>query len=96
MINKYKIYNSIMESVSKELQNILQFNNSNIFNTEESQYNYNEKDSLIYRNIENKIQNDILLTDEEAKYYIKANNGISECLLDKLLNGNKVSNNLIN
>ena len=36
---KKKLYESIMESVSKELQNILQFNDSDIFNKEDFQYN---------------------------------------------------------
>ena len=48
-MNKKKLYNSIMESVSKELQNILQFNNSDIFNKEDSQYEYNEKNSIVYK-----------------------------------------------
>ena len=74
-MNKKKLYNSIMESISKQVKKIINetidFNNSDIFNKEESQYEYDDKDSLVYRTIENKIQNDKRITEEEAIYYFK-------------------------
>ena len=66
-MNKKKLYNSIIESVSKELQNILQFNNSNIFNREESQYEYDEKDSTVYTIILRKLKNAEQVSVEEYK-----------------------------
>ena len=52
-MNKNKLYNLIIESVSKELQNILQFDNSNIFNNEDSYFEFDdsyESNTTVYKN----------------------------------------------
>ena len=71
-MNKKKLYNSIMESVSKELQNILQFDNSYIFNKEESQYDdSNIIDNYTYKNILEKLKNAEQVSNEEYEYVHK-------------------------
>ena len=68
-MNKKKLYNLIMESVSKELQNILQFNNSDIFNKEESQYNRSDIiDNYTYKTILEKLKNAKQVSNEEYEY----------------------------
>ena len=98
-MNKKKLYDSIMESISKQVKKILNeiidFNNSDIFNKEESQYEYDEKDSLVYRTIENKIQNDKPITEEESIYYFKIKKEIPEFILNKLKCGIIVSNEIL-
>ena len=93
IMNKKKLYNAIMESISKQIKKALnehiEFNTTDIFNNEESFYDYNEKEALIYRKIENKIQNIQPISDEEFLYYFKMNND----LIDKLLDADKISNN---
>ena len=71
-MNKKKLYDSIMESLSKELQNILQFNNSNIFNKEEFQYD-NSKiiDNYTYNNILEKLKNAKKVSKEEYEFVCK-------------------------
>ena len=71
-MNKKKLYDSIMESVSKELHNILQFYNSDIFNKEELQYD-NSKivDNYTYKNILNKLLNGDNVSNEEYEYVHK-------------------------
>ena len=68
-MNKKKLYESIMESVSKELQNILQFDNSNIFDKEESQYNDSKIiDNYTYKTILEKLKNAEQVSEEEYEY----------------------------
>ena len=70
-MNNKKLYNSIMESVSKELHNILQFNDSDIFNREDSYYDYDEKDSIVYKTIVRKLKNAEQVSNEEYNYIHK-------------------------
>ena len=68
-MNKKKLYDSIMESVSRELQNILQFNNSDIFNKENSQYTGSEIiDNYTYKTILEKLKNAEQVSKEEYEY----------------------------
>ena len=68
-MNKKKLYESIMESISKELQNILQFNDSDIFNKEETQYNGPETiDNYTYKTILEKLKNAKQVSKEEYEY----------------------------
>ena len=71
-MNKKKLYDSIMESVSKELQNILQFDNSDIFNKEDSKYD-NSKivDNYTYNKILEKLKNAEQVSEEEYEYVHK-------------------------
>ena len=75
-MNKKKLYNSIMVSISKQIKKAINetidFNNSDIFDKEESYYDdSNIVDNYTYKNIENKIQNDEPITEEESLYYFK-------------------------
>ena len=72
-MNKKKLYDSIMESVSKELQNILQFDNSDIFNKKNSYYD-NSKiiDNYIYKNILEKLLNAEQVSEKELEYICRS------------------------
>ena len=84
-----------MNTYIKKLFETIEFNNSNIFNTEDSYYEYDEKDSLIYRTIENKIQNDKLISEEESIFYFKQVHEIPKNILNKLLNAETGINEII-
>ena len=84
-----------MNTYIKKLFETIEFNNSNIFNTEDSYYEYDEKNTLIYRTIENKIQKGEAISEEEAICYFKVNKGIPEDILKKLINGEKFSKEII-
>ena len=99
-MNKKKLYDSIMESISRQIKKAINetmdFNTSNIFNKEESQYNNsNIVDNYIYKNIDYKIQNDEPITEEESIYYFKIKQKIPEKILEKILYGKKGSNEII-
>ena len=77
-MNKNKLYSSIMESVSKELQNILQVDNSDIFNKEDSYYNNsNIFDNYIYNNIVKKLKIGKQVSDKEYEYVYQSKYKVS-------------------
>ena len=72
-MDKKKLYDSIMESVSKQIKNIINetidFNNSNIFNKEDSQYDdSNIIDNYTYNKILKNLKNGEEVSNEEYKY----------------------------
>ena len=89
-MNKKKLYDSIMESISRQIKKAINetidFNNSNIFDKEDSYYDFNEKDSLVYRTIENKIINGEKISKVESYYYFKINPEKYKEIIEELIN----------
>ena len=60
-MNKKKLYNSIIESISKQIKKsineTIEFNTSDIFNKEDFQYDNSIIDNYIYNNIIEKLKN---------------------------------------
>ena len=72
-MNKKKLYESIMESISRQVKKAINetidFNNSDIFNKEESYYDdSNIIDNYTYNNIVEKLKNGKQISNEEYEY----------------------------